>query len=164
MYVYSTNNRIEYKIEMEDERFISMKIDPYGFFYETQTFTTPRRVYRIDFTQLVFNRTSFATIALVKPMLWKETKIPNVNTAIFTVKHDSFQSFDQTKVPITIMQKTYGDDSYKKPCLVFAYGGYGIPILPLFKLFFLLFVEFFNGIVGLYTFTYSIFSSSPFAY
>lgn len=152
MYVYSSNHRMEYKIDLEDERFISMKLDPYGFFFETQSFKTPRIVHRIDFTQLVFNRLSFAPVVIIQPILWKETKIPNLNVAKLKVQYDSFHSFDQTKVPMTIIQKSNDDDAaFQKPCLVFAYGGYGIPILPLFKLFFLLFVELFNGIVGSYT-------------
>lgn len=151
MYLYSSNHRIEYKIDFQNERFISMKIDPVGFFFETQSFNTPRKVYRIDFDQLVYNRHSYAPISIVKPMLWKETRIPNLNARL-TVNHDSFHSFDQIKVPMTIIQKENGsDDACKKPCLVFAYGGYGIPILPLFKLFFLLFIELFNGVVGSYT-------------
>lgn len=154
MYLYSSKNRIEYKIDLQDERFISMKIDPIGFFFETQSFETPRKVYRIEFDQLVYNRHSFAPISIVKPMLWKESRLPNLNVKLM-VNHDSFHSFDQIKVPMTIIQKNNGNgDGCKKPCLVFAYGGYGIPILPLFKLFFLLFIELFDGVVGSYTHVY----------
>lgn len=151
MYLYSSNQRIEYKIDFENERFISMKIDPCGFFFETQTFKTPRKVYRVDFGQLVYNRNSIVPTSIVKPMLWKESKIPHLNVPKLKINHDSFHSYDQIKVPMTIIQRTDGDnDTCKKPCLVFAYGGYGIPILPLFKLFFLLFIELFNAVVGLY--------------
>lgn len=152
MYLYSSNHRIEYKIDFEDERFISMKIDPCGFFFETQSFKTPRKVYRVNFEQLVYNRNLFAPTGIIKPALWKESKIPHLDVPKLKVNHDSFQSFDQINVPMTIVQRTSGDDSCKKPCLVFAYGGYGIPILPLFKLFFLLFIELFNGVVGLCAF------------
>lgn len=147
------NNRIEYKIALEDERFLSMKIDGCGFFFETQSFKTPRKVYRVDYTQLVFNRLSFAPISIVQPMLWKQTTLPNLSAPKYKVLHDSFRSFDQIKVPMTIILKDNGDVG-NKPCLVFAYGGYGIPILPLFKLFFLLFIELFNGVVGAYTIHY----------
>lgn len=152
MYIYSLpNHRIEHKIDFEDEQFISMKIDSCGFFFETQSFETPRKVYRLDFEQLVHNRLSFAGSSIVKPLLWKESQLPHLNEVKFKVNHDSFQSPDQIKVPLTIIQKNNGDnDACKKPCLVFAYGGYGIPILPLFKLFFLLFIELFNGVIGSY--------------
>lgn len=150
IYLYSANHRSEYKIDIENERFISMKVDACGFFFETQSFKTPRKVYRVDYEQLVYNRLSYAPTSLVKPMLWKETQLPHLNRTKLKVNHDSFQSFDQVKVPMTIIQKDKGDneDACRKPCLVFAYGGYGIPILPLFKLFFLLFMELFNGVVG----------------
>lgn len=151
MYIYSlTNHRIEHKIDFEDEQFISMKIDPHGFFYETQSFKTPRRIYRVEFDQLAFQRLSFAPTSLIKPMLWQETKVPNINVTRFKTQYDSFASFDGKKVPLTIIQKSNGNAASKKPCLVFSYGGYGIPMLPFFKLFHLLFIELFNGIVGSY--------------
>ncbi|XP_055307555.1 uncharacterized protein LOC129571737 [Sitodiplosis mosellana] len=148
MYLYSlTSRRIEYKIDLEDETYVTMNIDPSGFFLETQSFKTPRKIYRVNFDQLVLQRTSIASTSIVLPMLWKESKIAHLNVAKFKVRHDSFQSFDKIKVPMTFIQKDNGCDAYKKPCLVFAYGGYGIPMTPLFKLFFLLFIELFNGIV-----------------
>ncbi|XP_055322565.1 uncharacterized protein LOC129578284 [Sitodiplosis mosellana] len=149
LYLYSlSSHRIEYKIDLEDENFISMKIDLFGFFFETQTVKTPRKVYRINFDQLVLqHRLSVDALAIVKPILWKESKIPNLNLDKFYVLHDSFRSFDQIKVPITIIQKNNGNDAGKKPCLVFAYGWNGIPMISLFKLFFLLFIELFNGVV-----------------
>lgn len=155
MYLHALNRRIEYKINFEDEQFISMNIDANGFFFETQSFQTPRKVYRVDFKQLVYNHHSCApTITIVRPMLWKESQLLHLDRVNLKVTHDSFRSFDQIQVPMTIIQKDGVDDDFcKKPCLVFAYGGYGIPILPLFKLFFLLFIELFNGVVGLYTHT-----------
>lgn len=152
MYLYSSNHRTEYKVDFKDEQFISMNIDAHGFFFETQSFQTPRKVYRVDFKQLVCNHHSFAPTAIVEPTLWKESQLFHLNRVQLKVNHDSFRSFDQINVPMTIIQKDNGiDDTCKKPCLVFAYGGYGIPILPLFKLFFLLFIELFNGVVGSYT-------------
>lgn len=151
MYLFSLpNHRIEYKIDLDSENILSTKIDPYGFFIETQSVKTPRKIYRIDFDQLVFQRFSIAPTVSISPMLWKESKIPNVNVSKFKVQHDSFHSFDQIKVPLTIIQKTSGGEHRKKPCLVFAYGGFGIPMLPLYKLFFLFFIEIFNGVVGSY--------------
>lgn len=151
MYLYSIkHNRIKYKIEMLEEKFISMKMDSMGFFYETQSFKTPRKIYRIDFDQRVFRRLSIEPTSTVIPMLWKESKIPHLDMTKFKISHDLFHSFDQTKVPMTVHQKLNGSNDRKKPCLVFAYGGYGISMLPMFKLFFLLFIELFNGVVGLY--------------
>lgn len=148
MYLYSSNTRTEYKIDLEEERFLSMKIDAFGFFIETQSFKTPRKVYRMDFEQFMQNRHSFSTTSVIKPFLWKETQVPRLNHMKFKISHDSFHSFDNVEIPMTIIQKNNSDEDFKKPCLVFAYGGYGIPILPLFKLFFLLFIELFNGVVG----------------
>lgn len=151
MYLYSlVDHRIKYKIDMEDEQFLSMKIDQLGFFFETQSFKTPRKTYRIDFDQRVFRRVCIESMGCISvtPMLWNVSKIPNINVDKFQIQHDSFYSFDKTKVPMTIIQKAPHNSARKKPCLVFAYGGYGIPMLPIFKLFFLLFIELFNGIVG----------------
>lgn len=125
-------------------------MDRFGFFFETQSFKTPRKIYRIDFDQRVFRRQSYEPISTVTPVLWKETKIPNFDVTKLKVSHNSFHSFDNVQVPMTLIQKSNGSDTRKKPCLVFSYGGYGIPMLPFFKLFFLLFIELFNGIVGLY--------------
>lgn len=151
IYLYSqTKHRIEYKIDLNDEKFITMKIDLCGFFLETQSFKTPRKVYRVDFTQLAFRLPFVIAYTIVEPMLWKESKIPNLDETKFKILHDSFHSFDKVTVPMTIIQRKNTNDTGKKPCLVYTYGGYGIPVLPLFKLFFLLFVELFNGVVGLY--------------
>lgn len=127
-----------------------MKIDRYGFFIETQSFKTARKVYRVDFDQRIFRRLSFEPTTTVYPVLWKESQIPNLDVRKFKVLHDSFLSYDKTKVPITMIQRSTDVVGFKKPCLVFAYGGYGIPMLPMFKLFFLLFIELFNGVVGEY--------------
>ena len=78
-----------------------------------------------------------------------ESAIPNLDALEIAVKHDSYFSSDGTEIPITIIQKKY-NDGYKKPCLVYAYGGYGDCLLPRFDLYFLLFVELFNGVVGSY--------------
>lgn len=145
------NHCIKYKIDMKDETFLSMKMDQFGFFIETQSFETPRKIYRIDFDQRVFRQLSSETTVTVTPTVWNESKIPNLDSVKFKIQHDSFHSFDKIEVPMTIIQKNNnGNDTQKKPCLVFAYGGYGIPMLPLFKLFFLLFIELFNGVVGSY--------------
>ncbi|XP_031634996.1 uncharacterized protein LOC116348227 [Contarinia nasturtii] len=148
LYLYSVaKSRIEFKIDTEDEKFVSMKLDSFGFFFETQTFKTPIKVYRVDFSQLVFRpplSTSYYTT--VKPMVLYETRVPNLDTVKLNVQHDSFQSFDKTNVPMTVIQRMETNDR-KKPCLVTAYGAYGLPMLPMFKLFFLLFVELFNGII-----------------
>lgn len=151
MYLYSlTSRRIEFKIDLQDESYVSMNIDPCGIFLETQSFKTPHKIYRINFDQLVLQRASIASYSIVQPMVWKESKIANLNVSKFKVHHDSFQSFDGIKIPMTFIQKNNSSDAHKRPCLVFAYGGYGIPMTPLYKLFFLLFVELFNGVVGLY--------------
>lgn len=151
MYLYSlTSHRIEFKIDLEDEKILSVKFDPFGIFFETQSFKTPRKINRIDFDQLVLQRMK-ETSTVVKPMVWKESQIQNLNVAKLKVQRDSFQSFDKIRVPMTIIQKNNVNDSGRKPCLAFAYGGYGIPMIPLYKLFFLLFIELFNGVVGSYT-------------
>lgn len=152
MYLYSiTHNRIKYKIDIMEEKFVSINMDPMGFFFETQSFKTPRKIYRIDFDQRVFRRLSIEPTSTITPVLWNESKIPHLDMAKFKISHDSFHSFDQIKVPMTVIQKLNGSSDRKKPCLVFAYGGYGISMLPMFKLFFLLFIELFNAVVGLYS-------------
>lgn len=126
-----------------------MSIDKIGLFLETQSYKIPRKIYRIDFNQLQF-RPSYAKLySIIRPAVWKESKIANSNEIKLKTTQDSFLSFDGTRVPMTIIQKnTY--DNVKKPCLVFVYGGFGVPMLPFFKLFFLLFMEIFNGVIGMY--------------
>lgn len=140
---------IEYNLELKNETFILMSIDKVGLFLETQSYKIPRKVYRIDFNLLQF-RPSYAKLqAIVRPTIWKESKIPNSSEIKLTIKQDSFISFDGTRVPMTIIQKKNSENK-KKPCLVFAYGGFGAPILPFFKLFFVLFMELFNGVIGMH--------------
>lgn len=129
---------------------MSTRIDEFGFYFETQSYDTPQRIYKIDFVQLL-NRPKYKNVySMLNPILKRESKVPNLSGVKFRIQHDSFYSFDGSNIPMTVIQKD--NDDPKKPCLVFAYGGYGIPMLPLFKLFYLLFIEVFNGIVGMYSY------------
>lgn len=172
IYLYSLiNQRIEYKIELIDEQFISSKFDKFGFFFETRSFKIQRKVYRIDLNQLVegeakaanyyhillhhqnhnWAKNPYISYSTLKPFLWKESNIPNLDEIEIKVRYDSYSSFDGIEVPMTIIQKKKDDnDDRKRPCLVYAYGGYGDSILPRFDLYFLLFIELFDAIVGLY--------------
>lgn len=156
---------------MIDEQFISSKFDKFGFFFETRSFKIQRKVYRIDLCQLVYREAEIAnyyhilhhqnhfcaespyiSYSTLKPILWKESNIPNLDAIDIKVQYDSYSSFDGTEVPMTIIQKKKdANDDRKRPCLVYAYGGYGDSILPRFDLYFLLFIELFDAIVGLYT-------------
>lgn len=150
MYLFSIiNQRIEYKIDIKDEEFSSSTVDRYGIFIETRSFTAHRRVYRIEFNQLEYRQPCATTCSVVNPILWKESKVPNLNGLEIKVQYDSYHSFDGTEVPITIIRKS-GNDDCQKPCLVYAYGAYGECLLPRFNLYFLLFVELFNGVLGTY--------------
>lgn len=161
MYLFSlTKHRIEYSINLQDEKFLSMKIDRCGFFFETQSFKTPRKIYRVDFDQFVFRTPFMNTHSDIQPILCKESKIPNIDLNRLKVTRSSFQSFDKVNVPLTLIEKNDSGYDHNKPCLVFAYGGYGSSMLPLFKIFFLLFIELFNGVVGLYN-VFEYFDSKP---
>ncbi|XP_055307556.1 prolyl endopeptidase-like [Sitodiplosis mosellana] len=147
MYLYSSQSeRIEYKIDLKNEQVVSSSIDKYGVFFETRSFKTPRKVYRIEFNQLLYREPYVTTYSTIEPVLWKESKIPNLDELKITVQYDTYRSFDGTEVPMTIIQKKQSD-CYRKPCLVYAYGGFGDCLLPRFDLYFLLFVELFNGVV-----------------
>lgn len=145
MYLYSLiNQRIEYKVDLTDEKILSSKVDKYGFFFETQSFTTPRKVYRIEINQLVYHQPHEITYSIIEPVLWKESKIQNFDEMQIKIQYKSYRSFDGTKIPMTMIQKS-GKYAPKKPCLVYADS-----ILPTFDIFFLLFIELFNGVVGSY--------------
>ncbi|XP_031638770.1 prolyl endopeptidase-like [Contarinia nasturtii] len=143
-YLSKNMRRIEYKIQLENEQFLSMKIDKVGFFFETQSFKVQRTVYRIDFNQLQYRPPDAKTYSIVKPIIWKQPA-SNLGEIQLKIRQDSFISFDGISVPMTIIEKNTND--LKKPCLVFAYGGFGCAMLPFFKLFLLLFEEIFNGII-----------------
>lgn len=158
MYLYSLfNQRIEYKVDFKDEQFISSKVDKYGVFFETRSFKTHRKVYRIDFNQLEYRQPYRTNYSTIEPVLWKESKIPDLDGLEIKVQYDSYYSFDGTVVPLTLIQKDENDDC-KRPCLVYA-GEYGECLLPRFDLYFYLFVELFNGIVGTYEQTPLFFSN-----
>lgn len=137
-----------------DEQFVSSKVDKYGAFFETRSFKIQRKVYRIDLHQLAYQASTpceflprKSTYSTLKPILWKESNIPNLDEIDIKVQYDSYRSFDGIEVPMTIIQKRDNNDP-NKPCLCYAYGGYGDSILPRFDLYFLLFIELFNGVVG----------------
>ena len=144
------NERIEYKVDLKDEQVLSSKADRYGVFFETRSIKTPRKVYRIELNQLIYRQKYLTTSYMdIEPVLWKESKVPNLDELEITIQHDLYRSSDMTEVPMTVIQKK-STEIGKKPCLVYAYGGYGDCLLPRFDLYFLLFVELFNGVVGSY--------------
>lgn len=150
MYIYSTQTgRIEYKIDLKDEQVVSSRVDKFGVFFETRSFETPRKLYRIEFNQLAYSDPYEASCLTIQPILWNEIKIQNLNGLDLKVQYDSYRSFDGVEVSMTIIQQN-GNDACKKPCLVYAYGGFGDCLLPRFDLYFLLFIELFNAVVGSY--------------
>lgn len=163
MYIYSIiNQRIEYKIDIKNEQFVSTNFDKYGIFIETKSFTAHRKVYRIEFNQLEYLQSYIKNYSTIAPILWKESAIPNLDGLKIKVQYDSYLSFDGTEIPMTIIQKDGNDDcKAPRPCLIYAHGGFGDCLLPRFDLYFLLFIELFNGVVGLYT-QFLYFSISPF--
>lgn len=145
MYLYSlSDQRIEYKVDLTDENIMASKVDKYGVFFETQSFTMPRKVYRIEINQLVYHQPHEMTYSIIEPILWKVSKIHNFDEMEIKIQHKSYRSFDGTQLPMTMIQKS-GKYAPKKPCLVYADS-----ILPKFDIFFLLFIELFNGVVGSY--------------
>lgn len=145
MYLYSLSNQcIEYKVDLTDEKIISSKVDKYGVFFETQSFTVPSKVYRIEINQLVYHQPHEMTYSIIEPILWKESKIQNFEEVQIKIQYKSYRSNDGSKVPMTMIQKS-GKYAPKKPCLVYADS-----ILPKFDIFFLLFIELFDGVVGSY--------------
>lgn len=148
IYIFSLfNQRIEYKIDFGDEQFVSTKTDKFGVFFETRSLQTPRKVYRMEFNQFIYRQPNATTYSMIVPILWKESKIKNLDALQITVQYDSFDSSDGTKIPFTIIQKTNQNNDFKKPCLVYVSGpgGFGDGLLPKFNLDF---VELFNGIAG----------------
>lgn len=154
MYLFSLDQKcIEYEICLKDETFVSIHIDRIGFFIQTCSFKAQKKIYRIDYSQLIYHRPHSTFYSPIMPILWKESKIPYLKGTNFKIQHNSFRSFDGQNIPITIIRKDCEENpSVKSPCLVKHYGGFGVSMLPLFKLFFVLFIELFNGIVGMYAF------------
>ncbi|KAJ6630497.1 Prolyl endopeptidase, partial [Pseudolycoriella hygida] len=145
-YLYSLNGqRIEFKIDLKDETFISTKVDEFGFYFQTESYETPQKIYKIDFVQLASPSERQNAYTIVKPILKRAAIVPFLSEEEFSIQHDSFYSFDGSNVPMTVIQQKNND--VNKPCLVFSYGAYGIPMLPAFKLFYRLFIELFNGVV-----------------
>lgn len=149
MYVYSLHNKnIEYRVDLTDEKIVYSSVDKYGIWFETRSFLTPRKVYRIEINQLVYHEAHDTTYSIIEPILWKESKIPYLDEMQINVQYKLCRS--GTEVPMTIFQKS-GKYAPKKPCMVYACsGGYDDSVLPRFDLYFLLFIELFNGVVGSY--------------
>ncbi len=137
---------IEFQIDVKDEQFLTSKIDKFGFYFETMSYESLSKIYKIDFVQLM-NRPKFQNVYVqLKPMLKRQSTVANLSNVDFSIQHDSFYSFDGSNVPLTVIQKKNSDPN--KPCLVFSYGGFNVPMLPQFKLIYLLFIELFNAVVG----------------
>lgn len=106
-----------------------------------------QKVYRIDSVQLLNRSDNKNAYTKLKPLLERESTVSNLSDSELSIQHDSFYSFDGSSVPLTVIQRKNTDP--EKPCLVFSYGGFNVPMLPQFKLIYLLFIQLFNGIVGM---------------
>lgn len=148
LYFYSLETKcIEFQIVLQEEQFLSSTIDEFGFYFETMSYEALQKIYRLDFVQLLHRPNYQNVYTQIMPAFKGECKVPILRDTEFSIQHDSFYSFDGTEVPLTMIQQRNNDPN--KPCLVFSYGGFNVPLLPQFKLMYLLFIQLFNGIVGM---------------
>lgn len=149
MYFYSLETKcIEYQMVLKDEQFLSSTIDEFGFYFETMSYESLQKIYRLNFVQLLHRPNYQNVYTQIEPVFKGECKVPILCDTELSIQHDSFYSFDGANVPLTMIQQK-DNNNLNKPCLVFSYGGFNVPMLPQFKLIYLLFIQLFNGIVGM---------------
>ncbi len=90
--------------------------DPETFFVFT-SFNAPDAIYRYD-------------VASNTARVWAQPKVA-INLSRIAVEQRFYRSKDGTRVPMFIVRRK--DVTRSAPTLLYAYGGYGIPILPAFS-------------------------------
>ncbi|KAJ6636841.1 hypothetical protein Bhyg_15436, partial [Pseudolycoriella hygida] len=95
LYLYSLEMKcIEFQIDVRDEQFLSSKNDKFGFYFETMSYESLSKIYKIDFVQLM-NRPKFENrYTKLRPMLKRQSQVANLSDVDFSIQHDSFYSFD----------------------------------------------------------------------
>jgi oligopeptidase B len=89
--------------------------DPRAFRYAYQSFLTPPSVYDLD-------------LATLQSKLLKRTAVlGGWDPAHYAMERTSATASDGTKVPITLLYKKGFKRDGTAPCLLYAYGSYGIP-------------------------------------
>ncbi|KAJ1569370.1 hypothetical protein HK405_005988 [Cladochytrium tenue] len=104
-------------------------------FYQFGSFLSPGTIFRYNFetgTQSTF----------------LETKVKGFESAKFQTEQVFYKSADGTKIPMFITSKKGIKRDGATPTLLYAYGGFNIPILPSFSVTWLTFMEKLGGIVA----------------
>ncbi|MEO5618773.1 MAG: prolyl oligopeptidase family serine peptidase, partial [Candidatus Eisenbacteria bacterium] len=94
---------------------INAEYDPPAFRYAYQSFITPPSVYDLDFGTL-------------ESRLLKRTPVlGGWDAARYAMERVSARAADGTEVPVTLLYRKGFRRDGKAPCLLYAYGSYGIP-------------------------------------
>lgn len=107
-------------------------------FYQLESFLTPGIIYRYDFAE-----------PNTVPAVLREMEVPlsGFDKNNYKVEQVFYPSRDGTKIPMFIVQKK-SDRRQLKPCRIFGYGGFTVPLLPTFNGMQLFFIESFDGVLA----------------
>ncbi|TPX50424.1 hypothetical protein SeLEV6574_g00923 [Synchytrium endobioticum] len=110
------------------------KEDP-AVFYQSSSFVTPGIITRFDFQTM-------------EPAVFRTTSINGHDDTKFQVTQEWYTSTGNVQIPMYIISKKGTKLDGNNPCLLYAYGGFNIPILPSFSVTWLTFIQHMDGIVA----------------
>ncbi|CAG7824134.1 unnamed protein product [Allacma fusca] len=104
-------------------------------FFLFESFATPSRVHRCNFT---------ADDVVCE--VYKETQVANLDVSNIETKLVFYPSFDNTSIPMFIVQKKGVVNNGTSPLLLYGYGGFNSNTQTIFEIGNLIFIKYFDGI------------------
>lgn len=130
VYQYDYSGRMEHEITLPGIGTVSGvggKKEDHELFYSFTSFTNPGEIFRYD-------------IASGKSKVFRKTEL-KFNPDDFETKQVFYPSKDGTKVPMFIMYKKGLNMDGTNPTMLYAYGGFNIPMTPSFSVSRIMFLE-----------------------
>lgn len=105
------------------------------FFFRVVSFLSPGIIYRVDLRHFPY-----------KTDVFKEVKVPGLDSSKFITKQVFYPSKDKTPVPMFIVHRKGLLLNGNASTLLYGYGGFNVNILPTFRPHIIVFLQNFDGV------------------
>lgn len=115
---------------------VSGRWDDSVIYYQFKSYLYPGTIFKYDL--LTNEQTTHRT-----------TTLPGFDPSLFQLDQVFYPSKDGTKIPMYIMHKKSLEMNSNNPTYMFAYGGFGISLMPQFSSTLIMFMTNFNGVIAI---------------
>jgi len=108
------------------------------FYFKLESYINPGTIYKVQFLK-----------SEIKVEAHRVPAATSLDLNAFKMSMFSYSSNDGTNIPLFLVHKKDMVRDSNRPCLLTAYGGYGVSTLPTFNIPYLFFAQHFNGVVAI---------------